>query len=48
LSGGRRPSCQSIRPEWKPLERLVDQQGYESTDEAHYQEAGSRYGDRVN
>jgi hypothetical protein len=32
----RRPDM----PEW-----LVDQQGYQGTDEAHHEDASSRYGD---
>jgi hypothetical protein len=27
---------------------LVDPEGYEGTDEAHHENAGSRYGDEVN
>jgi hypothetical protein len=34
--GGHAPIIPLIRPEAKPLERLVDQQGHEGTGEAHH------------
>jgi hypothetical protein len=47
-SGHRRANPSPIRAQAKLLERLVDQQAYDGTDESHHEDASSRYGDQVN